>query len=134
MRFDDVPGHEGLMDGGRAVCSCGWRGTEDYPAGEHGLMSMQLEWSRHMAPLLVAAPPGWLLTRSDGLRDNVDELSARWPLQALGVLAEVERWQRPLLEKAVANARTNGSSWAEIGTALGVTRQSAHERFRHVTS
>ena len=82
---------------------------------------------------LAVAPPGWLLNRSDGLRDNLDDLAVRWPLQALGVLAEVERWQRPVLEKAVAQARSKGSSWADIGAALGVSRQSAHERFRHIS-
>lgn len=30
----------------------------------------------------------------------------------------------------VANARRLGASWADVGLALGVTRQSAHERFR----
>jgi hypothetical protein len=63
------------------------------------------------------------------LRDNLAELATQWPLQALGVLAEVERWQRPLIEKAVAVARDNGVSWVEIGAALGITKQSAHERF-----
>jgi hypothetical protein len=48
------------------------------------------------------------------------------------VLAEVESWQRPLIDRAVAAARSKGSSWAEIGTTLGITRQSAHERFRSV--
>ncbi len=118
----------------RAACSCGWLAEADHPADEYGRMSAEVDWSRHLVPMLAAAPPGWLLNRSDGLRDNVDELSVTWPLQALGVLAEVERWQRPLLEKAVTNARAMGSSWSEIGNALGVTRQSAHQRFRHVSS
>lgn len=34
-----------------------------------------------------------------------------------------------LLDRYVQAARADGCSWAEIGTALGVTRQAAHERF-----
>lgn len=33
------------------------------------------------------------------------------------------------LRAAVQAARANGRSWARIGIALGVTRQSAHERY-----
>jgi hypothetical protein len=34
-----------------------------------------------------------------------------------------------LLDRYVQAARAEGRSWAEIGTALGVTKQAAHERF-----
>jgi Clp amino terminal domain, pathogenicity island component len=34
-----------------------------------------------------------------------------------------------LLDRYVQAARADGRSWAEIGTALGVTKQAAHERF-----
>ena len=34
-----------------------------------------------------------------------------------------------LLDRYVQAARAEGSSWSEIGTALGVSKQSAHERF-----
>ena len=144
-----VPGHESgigfrLPDGSlrtageqpagttgyRAVCSCGWVGAADYPAADEGRWMATSEWgSAHMMPLWAATPPGWLLSRSDTLRDNVAELATTWPLQALGILAEVERWQKPLIERAVVAARDAGLSWAEIGTALGISKQSAHERF-----
>ncbi|MER5455116.1 hypothetical protein ABT008_10040 [Micromonospora sp. NPDC002389] len=116
----------------RARCSCGWIGTSDYPAAEEGRWMATSEWSGHIGPILAATPPGWLLGRSDTLRDNIAELATTWPLQALGILAEVERWQRPLIERAVMTAREGGLSWAEIGKALGISRQSAHERFRNV--
>ena len=34
-----------------------------------------------------------------------------------------------LLDRYVQAARADGASWSEIGTALGVTKQAAHERF-----
>ncbi|MEU6072813.1 hypothetical protein [Micromonospora sp. NPDC047074] len=118
--------------GYRARCSCGWVGTNDYPPAEEGGWMASSEWVGHIRPILAATPPGWLLSRSDTLRDNVAELATTWPLQALGVLAEVERWQRQLIERAVIAAREAGLSWAEIGNALGISRQSAHERFRKI--
>ncbi len=33
------------------------------------------------------------------------------------------------VDEAVAAARTNGRSWAEIGLVLGISRQSARERY-----
>lgn len=41
-------------------------------------------------------------------------------------IADMEKYQRA----AVAQARLSGHTWAEIGEALGMSRQSAHERFR----
>lgn len=144
----EVPGHDGIVGsrladgsllpesdvshppvGYRAMCSCGWIGDADYPPAEHGQLSATSDWAQHMKPLWAAAPPQWLLGRSDSLREDLADLTGRWPLQALTVLADVERWQRPLVSQAVAAARENGISWAEIGAALGITKQSAHERF-----
>ena len=33
------------------------------------------------------------------------------------------------LDQAVADARSAGASWAAIGEVLGMSKQSAHERF-----
>jgi hypothetical protein len=143
-----LPGHEGgaagrLPDGSlasgpdlpaapvayRAACSCGWQGAADHQADEFGTMSATSEWIQHMKPLWATAPPEWLMARSQSLREAVADLTQSWPLQALSVLRDVDQWHRSLTERAVAAARTTGSSWAEIATVLGVTRQSAHERF-----
>lgn len=148
LNLDDLPGHAGavglrLPDGSltadedhktepvahRAMCSCGWSGSRDHPPTDTGRMSATSDWVDHMKPLWAAAPPGWLLNRSDSLRENLAELTTTWPLQALGVLAEVERWQRSLTEQAVTAARAAGASWTEVGAVLGVSRQAAHERF-----
>jgi hypothetical protein len=51
------------------------------------------------------------------------------PLKLLSGLAEgrrsLESWQR----KAVAAARERGSTWDAIGSAWGISRQAAWERF-----
>lgn len=36
------------------------------------------------------------------------------------------------LDDAVAEARTAGATWAQIGDATGMSRQSAHERWGHL--
>lgn len=35
-----------------------------------------------------------------------------------------------LLQEAVAEARADGYSWADIGSALGMTRQAAQQRYQ----
>ena len=36
------------------------------------------------------------------------------------------------IDLAVCRAREKGASWRQIGDALGVSRQGAHERYAHV--
>ena len=52
-----------------------------------------------------------------------------------GELAAVREAKRDLSrreEVAVRRARHQGLSWAEIGTLLGVTRQTMHRKYRKV--
>jgi hypothetical protein len=126
---DDGPAGHPAPVGVLARCSCGWTGPAEHGPDEAGRMSAISDWISHMRPLWAAAPPAWLLNRSDSLRESVAELAETWPLQALGVLTHLERWQRGATDDAVARAREAGSSWADIGAILGITRQSAHERF-----
>ena len=53
----------------------------------------------------------------------------------VGELAAVAKAKRELSrreEVAVRRARNLGLSWAEIGTLLGVTRQTMHRKYRKV--
>jgi hypothetical protein len=53
-------------------------------------------------------------------------------LTATGIAAERLQAAETDLEATVARALHWGASWAQIGDSLGVTRQSAHRRFRHL--
>jgi ClpA/ClpB-like protein len=48
---------------------------------------------------------------------------------AAGTANELRRLGDELLDRYVQAARAEGASWSEVGTALGVTKQAAHERF-----
>jgi DNA invertase Pin-like site-specific DNA recombinase len=50
----------------------------------------------------------------------------------LAAVAEVKREVARREDVAVRRARQAGLSWAEIGTLLGVTRQTIHRKYRKV--
>ena len=51
-----------------------------------------------------------------------------WP-DALNALRIIEWAITDRIERLVTKAREDGASWTEIGTALGMTRQAAQQRF-----
>lgn len=51
------------------------------------------------------------------------------PLELVVRTAEAEAITRTLLRDAVASARAAGSSWADVGHALDMSRQAAQQRF-----
>ncbi|GAA1003367.1 hypothetical protein Aple_003430 [Acrocarpospora pleiomorpha] len=122
--------------GYQAACSCGWTDQRRFLATPEGAKETEYRWwSRHAASLIAAAPPGELVIKSNLLRERIVKLAAERPLAALILLSQLESWQRTLLDQAVAGARETGASWAQIGEAMGISKQSAHERFRaHVSS
>jgi hypothetical protein len=151
LKMPDIPDHEGFAApvlptgelapsasaftktfvGYQATCSCGWTDRRRFPATPEGAKEAEYRWwSRHTPGLLAAAPPSWLVIKSNLLCEQIVHLAADRPLAALTLLSQVESWQRTLLDQAVAAARENGASWAEVGEAMGISKQSAHERFR----
>lgn len=50
-------------------------------------------------------------------------------LATAGELDELVRGLRALLARLVVEVHDLGATWEEIGAALGVSRQAAHERF-----
>jgi DNA-directed RNA polymerase specialized sigma24 family protein len=53
-------------------------------------------------------------------------------LHELAAVREAKRELARREEVAVRRARHSGLSWAEIGTLLGVTRQTMHRKYRKV--
>jgi hypothetical protein len=51
------------------------------------------------------------------------------PVEGLRHLASLVRATDKALKETVTRARTSGRTWAEIGDALGMSRQAAWERF-----
>lgn len=122
--YDVVPDNE--IVGWRGQCSCSWHGDmwervtspaaadfnhrRDYVSPEdsaHASLKVEdaihNEWKAHMAP-------------SEAL---------------LGLEAAAREYDRAgrRLTKTVAAAKAAGASWADIGRAVGISRQSAHERW-----
>lgn len=64
------------------------------------------------------------MNRTDRLRTDA--------LAATSTAARCLRDAESDLEATVARALHWGASWSQIGHALGITRQSAHRRFRHL--
>lgn len=50
-------------------------------------------------------------------------------LEMVQLLRMIRETAESALPQAVALARDEGASWEQLGRALGVTRQSAHERY-----
>ena len=54
------------------------------------------------------------------------------PVAELAAVADAKRELARREEVAVRRARHSGLSWGEIGTLLGVTRQTMHRKYRKV--
>lgn len=66
------------------------------------------------------------------MRTSVDADDDGSVVAELAAVAEAKRLLSRREEVAVRRARNLGLSWAEIGTLLGVTRQTIHRKYRKV--
>ncbi len=55
-------------------------------------------------------------------------------IEAVRQAAAASRTAERSLSEAVKSVRARGHSWAEIGEAVGISRQSAHERWRELAA
>lgn len=53
-------------------------------------------------------------------------------LDAVQLAAQIGRLADEVLDQRVMEARSFHATWAEIAEAVGITRQSAHRRWRHL--
>jgi DNA invertase Pin-like site-specific DNA recombinase len=70
-----------------------------------------------------------MLTR---METSVEDGDDRGVVAELAAVAEAKRELSRREEVAVRRARNLGLTWAEIGTLLGVTRQTMHRKYRKV--
>lgn len=111
------------ITGWRAACECSWRGPV---------------WPRAEWP----SEDGWPPQAVEEGPDGQDGCYGQWrahlaeALPELAVHDTARRLEeiRAELDTAVITARAAGRSWDKIGTAAGMSRQSAHERWDHLVS
>ncbi|OZM69888.1 hypothetical protein CFN78_28095 [Amycolatopsis antarctica] len=108
-------------------CDCGWTGSRWTRVTDPG--DADADVGRIHAPLgEIAEPPQWL---EDRLHDEwkTDHIAPADTITRLTEAAGTAAASQRALDQAVHEARTTGASWATIGRAVGITRQSAHERW-----
>ncbi|MGW3297656.1 hypothetical protein ACWC9S_27185 [Streptomyces xiamenensis] len=126
-----------------AGCSCGWRSDawhpinwEDHEATDGSEYSdgPWLAWSElHIRPLASRSMPSALSAALEAVDEQLRDFAHTRPLAALAAVAHLEARTAITARSAGTTARRSGTSWDQIGEALGMTRQGAHRRLaRHV--
>ena len=62
------------------------------------------------------------------IEERISELTMLSPLDALSSAASLQQQADTLLQRAVESA-IGTHSWAEIGAALGISKQAAHQKY-----
>lgn len=86
---------------------------------------MQMPRTREELERAASEAESWLDSLDPAATSAEDPADLRRIGLALRGLANEQRE----LDESVAAARANGRSWAEIGLILGISRQSARERY-----
>lgn len=131
----------GEVIGWRVLCTC----RDDTPGRGPSSWTSDLV-VRVPSPALEDHQAGRIFTAQDEDVIDIDDLhplvfqqlwhhqhvDAREALSQIFNAQQRERDARHGLDTAVSAARQLGHSWEAIGRAVGMTRQSAHERWRHL--
>ncbi len=116
------------------ACVCGWRGERvGFDAGAED--AARAQWDAHMDEvtvyLLSVAKAAEAFVDAVGSARKAGEFDGR-PLAVIKALRVTQANVGAELAAAVGAARARELSWEVIGEALGVTRQTAHERYRDI--
>lgn len=120
------------VTGWRAACECGWRGPDwTRDASGSNVMATVVDHMGHVIYLGRAAE--WADLDDEAENAVIEAWRAHirpWKaLEDVGDLAERAAAAVRELDAAVASARSGGATWADVGRAVGITRQSARERW-----
>lgn len=122
--YEVVPDRE--IIGWRGACQCGWQGE----LWERVTSPSDADFSQHQDYLASDEFAHASTEVEDAIHDEWKTHLA--PLEAVaGVKAASREYNQAghRLDKTVAAAKAAGASWADIGRAVGISRQSAHERW-----
>lgn len=113
--------------GWHSLCACGWTG----PFWRRVVTASEESLSKHLAfvPFLGTAVPS--VTVEDTMHQ--EWLNHAEPAAAISELQAASRAFKAAegrVGRGVHSARAAGVSWATIGTTLGISKQSAHERWK----
>lgn len=104
------------VTGWRAGCKCGWGGIDTFARADHP--SEQGRVPEQVEQFLV---PSW--------QDHVDSAI---PELRLHRMASQQSLSSAALDSEVQTLRLRGVTWESIGAAVGVSRQGAWERWKHL--
>jgi hypothetical protein len=118
------------------TCACGWRGQRT-AYGPQAEDAARAQWDAHMDEvtvyLLSVAKAAEVLIKALEAAREAGEFDSR-PLAVIKALRVTQAHVGSQMAAAVGAARAQELSWELIGEALGVTRQTAHERYRDVNA
>ncbi len=127
-----VPDHEVVphaeIIGWRGACSCGWTGE----LWERVTASAMEDFSKRRAFVSLGGFANPSQRIEDAVRDEWRTHTAP-AVATAGVEAAARDYVQAgiRLDKTVAAAKAAGATWADIGRAVGITRQAAHERWNN---
>ncbi|MFF9070467.1 AsnC family protein [Streptomyces sp. NPDC014891] len=140
--------------GVRAACDCylgsdqprsDWRGTTVFPVdfeadfelteGDNSSGPYAEWWNTHVTPAEATTVPGDVTDLLDQVRTRLAELTGQRPLATLTAVARLDRLTEAAARRAADTAYQRDATWSDIGAALGVSKQAAHQRLaRHLTA
>lgn len=111
--------------GWRTHCSCGWKAPLMFERVTDPSASLE-RWQ------VFDTEGGWPPREVSELcrTEWLEHIRPAENLAAVRQAADEHRLSGERLDRAVAGARDGGASWADIGRAAGVARQTAHERWK----
>lgn len=111
--------------GWRAECSCGWKAPLMFERVSDPSAALK-PWQ------VFETEGGWAPKEIEDIchTEWLDHVRPEMGIDEVRKAAEDHRLSGERLDSSVSEARRYGVSWADIGKAVGVTRQTAHERWK----